>query len=75
MTDPKKKNLLLLGVAVVLLGGAALLAFRDSSFAGGDSTTPEVRAAVEDAAKSAAPVPNEPVKSNFHKRAQPVGGN
>ena len=73
--EPKKKNLILLGVALALLGCAALLAFRDSIFTGRDTTTPEVRAAVEDAAKNAEPPSAEPIKSNFHKQAQKVGGN
>ena len=72
--NPKTKNMLLLAVALVLLASAVAIAFRDSIFTGGDSTTPEVRAAVEAAAKTAEAPAAEPPKSNFHKHAQPVGG-
>ena len=73
--DPKRKNAILLAVALVLLAGAVVVGFWDSLFTGRDTTSPEVRAAVEDAAKNAEPPPAEAPTSNFHKQARQVGGN
>ncbi len=73
--NPKTKNMLLFATALVLLASAVVIAFRDSIFTGGDSTTPEVRALVEQAAKNTEAPAAEPPKSNFHKHAQKVGGN
>jgi hypothetical protein len=74
--DSKKKNMILIGVVVVLLVGALLLGFRETFF-GGPAPMPaaELQAAMDESAKVADPVPAEPPKSNFSKTPKKLGGN
>ena len=72
--DSKKKNMILIGAAVVLLGGALLLGLRDVIFGGGGNLpAEEVQAAMDASATVADPVPAEPPRSPFSKTPKPVG--
>lgn len=72
--DPKKKNMILVGLAILLLGGAIMLGFRESIFGGkNEVTTAEVQQAIEEAAKVADPVPTEPPQSSFSKAPKKLG--
>jgi hypothetical protein len=74
--NPKKKNMILIGVAALLLIGALALGFRDSLFGGGNEVpTADVKAAMEESAKVADPMPAVPEKSPFTKTPKKVGGN
>ena len=74
--DAKKKNMILIGVAAVLLAGALLLGFRESIFGGtAPLSSPEVTAALEESAKTVIPTPEEPIKSSFSKTPKKLGGN
>jgi ABC-type lipoprotein release transport system permease subunit len=71
---PKQRNIVMMGVFVLLVVGAVLALFRDSLFSGStEAVSPEVQQAMEDAAKNAQPPPAEPLKSNFRKGARAVG--
>jgi hypothetical protein len=72
--DQKKKNMLLIGAAVLLLGGALLMGFRNMIFGEGSNLpSAELQAAIDESAKVADPPPAEPQKSPFSKTPKPVG--
>lgn len=72
--DPKKKNAIMVGLAILLLGGAIVLGFRDSIFGGkNEVTSAEVQQAIEESAKVADPVPAEPPRSSFSKTPKKLG--
>ena len=72
--DPKKKNLILGVAAVVILGIALVIGFRDSLF-GGTTTSKEVQAIIEESNKQPPePPPPAPAAPVFSKKASKVGG-
>lgn len=72
--DPKKKNMILIGVVVLLLIGAIGLGFRDTIFGGPPpATSAEVQDAINQSATVVDPVPTEPPRSSFTKAPKKLG--
>lgn len=74
----RKKNIVLLGVAGVLLVLALLLAFRDAIFSSPPEIGQDVQQSIDAAQQNAEPAPGspapgeEPPSSGFSRQARPV---
>ena len=73
--NPKKRNVILIVGAAVLLIGAVVFGMRDSLFPSkDDARAPEIQQAVRLAQNDAPPLPAEPPKPTFTHGARPAGG-
>src|SRR5206468_3692193 len=71
----RTKTIVLVLCAGVLLAGAVVLGMRDRLFTPrGDTLSPDLRRAVDEAIRDAPPAPAEAPKSNFSHGARPAGG-